>query len=87
VKKTLGFAAAVSIAVLAGCSVHTSMPSPTASPGRLSGTMNQWVKAVCNSPLFDRGTHLLRPRPVDSASEVEETISSSGVPTLRAQTQ
>jgi hypothetical protein len=61
--RVLGSAAIFAIAVLAGCSSRASLPPGTApsgvnssTSGRLSGTMDDWVNAVCNSPRFDRGT-------------------------------
>ncbi len=36
---------------LAGCSWPRPAPSGTAPSGRLTGTMNQWVRSVCNSPV------------------------------------
>jgi hypothetical protein len=60
--KVLGLAAIVAIAMLAGCSSPASSPQglPPSGPnnstsGRLIGTMDDWVNAVCNSPRFDRG--------------------------------
>jgi hypothetical protein len=57
--RALSLVAIFAIAVLAGCSSSRPTPSGTAPSGRLSGTMNQWVRSVCNSPLADR--HRLMP--------------------------
>jgi hypothetical protein len=61
--KVLGLAAIVAIAMLAGCSSPASSPQGLApsgvnssTSGRLSGTMDDWLNAVCNSPRFNRGT-------------------------------
>src|ERR1700738_1221301 len=54
--KVLGLAALFAIAVLAGCSSPTLSPSTNSPAGRLTGTMDDWVNAVCNSPRSDRGT-------------------------------
>ena len=61
--RVLGLAAVFAIGVLAGCSSPASSPQGLApsgvnssTSGRLIGTMDDWVNAVCNSPRFDPGT-------------------------------
>jgi hypothetical protein len=61
--RVLGLAAVFAIGALAGCSSPASSPQGLApsgvnssTSGRLSGTMDDWVNAVCNSPRSDRGT-------------------------------
>jgi hypothetical protein len=55
VNKALWLAAIFAIAVPTGCS-SPSLSSTNSPAGRLMGTMDDWVNAVCNSPRFDRGT-------------------------------
>jgi hypothetical protein len=74
VNKVLGTVTIFAAAVLTGCSSPTSAPSGTAPSGRLSGTMNQWVRAVCNSPIADR--RKLMP----SAISGGQCVSSPDVP-------
>jgi hypothetical protein len=52
--KVLGLAAIVAIAMLAGCSSSQgsspttgTLMSPTTSPQKLTGTMDDWIRAVC----------------------------------------
>jgi hypothetical protein len=54
--RVLGLAAIFAIAVLAGCSSPSLSTSTNSPAGRLTGTMDDWVNAVCNSPRSDRGT-------------------------------
>lgn len=62
------------LGVSAGCSSSNPTPSSTKQSGRLSGTMNQWVRSVCNSPIADRR------RLMPAATSGGQCVSSPDVP-------